>query len=314
MGYHYRFTVWTAAFNVQDTIYRTYLSLESQSYRNFEWIVVNDGSKDKTAETLSGIAEKATFKIRVINKTNGGKHTALKEAAKIASGQYVVIIDGDDELLPDALLTFDRYWNDLEKSADYNAFWQIKGQCVDENGNPVGPKLPKEPYFDSNYNMIQFKFKNKSEMECASKYEIMVGDAAVPESFIFEDKCSNFGEGIRWSRAARKYKTRFISDVVRVYHRDVTGSLTFSNKKQRSIRRTYNLFVYELYSIKERRDLMLKYDLKEYFSTLLSLSYHSLCLKESLNKGEAKHYTNVIEKCICSLLKIPLSIVYKIRK
>lgn len=281
----YRFTVWTAAYNVANTIYRTYQSLEAQSFKNFEWIVVNDGSVDNTAEILSLISQKASFKIHIINKTNGGKHTALREAAKVASGQYVVIIDGDDELLPIALSTFDQYWTDLEKSADYNVFWQIKGQCVDEKGNPVGPKLPKEPYFDSDYNMIQFKYKNKSEMECASKYEVMIGEAAVPDSFIFEDKCSNFGEGIRWSRAARKYKTRFISDIVRVYHRDIQGSLTTSNKKHRNLKRTYNLFVYELYSIKERRDLMLRYDLRAYFSTLCALSYHSLCLEVSLNRG-----------------------------
>ena len=114
---------------------------------------------------------------------------------------------------------------------------------------------------------------------------VMVNEAAVPNHFIFEDKCSNFGEGIRWSRAARKYKTRFISDVVRIYHRDVIGSLTASNKKQRSMKHTYNLFVYELYGIKERRDLMLKYDLKSYISTLLALSYHSLCTGVSLNSG-----------------------------
>ena len=116
------------------------------------------------------------------------------------------------------------------------------------------------------------------------------------------------------SRAAREYKTRFISDVVRIYHRVVIGSLTASNKKQRSMKHTYNLFVYELYGIKERRDLMLKYDLKSYISTLLALSYHSLCTGVSLNSGGAKLFTNLTEKIACALFKIPLFIVLKIRK
>lgn len=310
----YRYTIWTAAYNAESTIHRTYKSLESQSFKDFEWIVVNDGSVDGTAKVLEDIKEQASFPLHVINKENGGKHTALREAAKVAHGQYVVIIDSDDELLPDALSIFDKYWKELENTPQYDSFWQIKGQCIDETGKPMGPKLPKEPYFDSDYNLIQFKYKNKSEMECASKYEVMVNEAAVPNHFIFEDKCSNFGEGIRWSRAARKYKTRFISDVVRIYHRDVIGSLTASNKKQRSMKHTYNLFVYELYGIKERRDLMLKYDLKSYISTLLALSYHSLCTGVSLNSGATKLFTNVTEKIVCALFKIPLFIVLKIRK
>lgn len=310
----HRFTIWTAAYNAESTIQRTYKSIESQSFKDFEWIVVNDGSSDDTAKVLEDIKMQASFPLHVINKENGGKHTALREAAKVAHGKYVVIIDSDDELLPDALSIFDKYWKELENTSLYDSFWQVKGQCIDETGRPMGPKLPKEPYFDSDYNLIQFKYKNKSEMECASKYEVMINEAAVPNHFIFEDKCSNFGEGIRWSRAARKYKTRFISDVVRIYHRDVAGSLTASNKKQRSMKHTYNLFVYELYSVKERRDLMLKYNLKSYFSNLLALSYHSLCTGVSLNSGGVKMYTNIIEKIVCALFKIPLFIVFKIRK
>lgn len=59
---------------------------------------------------------------------------------------------------------------------------------------------------------------------------------------------------------------------------------------------------------------MLKYDLKSYFSNLLALSYHSLCTGVSLNSGGVKMYTNIIEKIVCALFKIPLFIVFKIRK
>lgn len=309
-----RFTIWTAAYNAEKTIHRTYKSIEAQTYRNFEWVVVDDGSIDDTANVIKKLKEISSFPIKIVLKKNGGKHTALREAAKVSDGLYVVIIDSDDELLPNALEIFDKYWQELELSPDYRNFWQVKGQCIDEKGKTMGPQLPKEPYFDSDYNMIQFKYKNKSEMECASKFSVMVNEASVPEHFVFEDKCSNFGEGIRWSRAARKYKTRFISDVVRIYHRDVDGSLTASNKNKRSMKHTYNLFVYELYSIKERRDLMLKYDRKSYFQTLLALAYHSICTGVSLNSGGVKIFTSKTEKILCNLFKLPLFVVYKIRK
>lgn len=279
-NYKYRFTIWTAAYNAERTITRCFKSVKQQNREDFEWIVVNDGSEDHTLDILWQIQKDAGFPVKVIDKANGGKHTALKAAADVAEGRYVVIIDADDELVPNALNIFDEHWKDLEESDEYNKFWQVKGRCADKNMKMLGPHLPSS-VFDSDYNTMHFVIKNKAEMECCSKIEVIKGEAAVPEQFIFQDRCNNFGEGIRWSRAARIYKTRFIDDIVRIYHFGTEGSLTQSNRKNRNIKHTYNLFIYEIYSLKERRDLMWRNDKKTYMKTMAALTYHCNILGQS---------------------------------
>lgn len=306
--YKYRFTIWTAAYNAENTIVRCFKSIEGQKRDDFEWIVVNDGSTDKTLSVIKDLISKVCFPVKLIDKPNGGKHTALAAAAEIAEGRYVIIIDADDELTRNALNIFDKHWKDLERSEHYSDFWQVKGRCADENMNMMGKPLPAS-VFDSDYNTMHFIIKNKAEMECCSKIEVMQNEAKVPDSFLFQDKCNNFGEGIRWSRAARVYKTRFIDDIVRVYHHGTEGSLTQSNKKKRNIKHTYNLFVYEIYSLKERRDLIFKNDKKTYIKTIAALTYHSNILNQSISKLYLGGYLNKLEVMLCTLMSIPMKIV-----
>ena len=51
-GYEYVFTVFTPTFNRASTLYRVYDSLKAQTYRNFEWLIVDDGSTDHTHQLI----------------------------------------------------------------------------------------------------------------------------------------------------------------------------------------------------------------------------------------------------------------------
>lgn len=50
-------------------------------------------------------------------------------------------------------------------------------------------------------------------MDGCRKVEVLRNEASVPDNFMFDDKCSNFPEGVRWTRTAHKYKTRFVPKV-----------------------------------------------------------------------------------------------------
>lgn len=165
---------------------------------------------------------------------------------------------------------------------------------------------------DSDYNEINYKYGfGGLEMQGCRKVEVLRAEAAVPDSFLFEEYCSNFSEGIRWSRAARRYKTRFIKDVVRTYVQRGGEALTASNAgRNRSEKRTYNLVVMNIYGINEQRDLMLRYRKKQYLKTLLVLAYHSLCLK----RGFAKHLEHLSDRFIYRLMFAPAALIYAVRK
>lgn len=197
----YRFTIFTATKNRGNLLHRVYEQVENQTYNgSYEWVVVSDGSTDNTAEVMSDILKKAKIPITFINnEKGGGKHVAWRLGTKAFKGRYVVTCDDDDLIKPDMLEMFDKHWAELEKSPDYDKFWEVKNRDEYENGEIIGKPLP-EPYFDSDYNEVAFKLHNGCDMSGCRKAEVLRGEAAVPEHFYFEDKCSNYPEGLRWRR------------------------------------------------------------------------------------------------------------------
>lgn len=141
------------------------------------------------------------------------------------------------------------------------------------------------------------------------KREVLQQEASVPEHFIYDDKVSNFPEGIRWSRAARKYKTRFISEIVRTYYY-TEDSLSHGNKKNKdnqiSIKHRYNLLIDKYYSILEQRDLMLRYSWKTYIKDLILLCFCRQCTKGNISLTEFK----TIDKYIYNILQVLVYPIY----
>src|SRR5262245_3444530 len=70
------FTIFTPTYNRRHTIRRVYDSLCAQTLRDFEWLVIDDGSTDGTSELVKGWVESADFPIRYFWQENSGKHIA----------------------------------------------------------------------------------------------------------------------------------------------------------------------------------------------------------------------------------------------
>lgn len=99
-----RFSVIIAAYNIQDYIERAIVSVENQTLKNIEIIVVNDGSSDNTDKIILELCDKyknITYLTHKENKKAGG---ARNSALNIANGEYIVFLDGDDYLAEDDVL------------------------------------------------------------------------------------------------------------------------------------------------------------------------------------------------------------------
>ncbi len=99
-------TVLTPTYNRAYTLPRLFESLKKQTSRDFEWILIDDGSTDETrtlAESFS--AEDCGFSVTYRYKKNGGKHTAVNLGVQLAKGDFSFIVDSDDDLTPDAIET-----------------------------------------------------------------------------------------------------------------------------------------------------------------------------------------------------------------
>lgn len=273
MSYKYRFSVFTATYNRGGKLRKLYEDLKKQTFKDFEWVIVNDGSEDDTDSVIKSFIEENVLNIQYRKKSNGGKHTAWRIATPLFLGRYVVTADDDDPIAPNMLEVFEKYWKELEKQENYDDFWEVKTRCVRQNGKLVGRELPSD-VFDSDFNTFSYILKMSCEMVGCRKVEVLRREAAVPELFPYMDNASNFDEQIRWSRAARKYKTRFVSDVTRVYMQ--TENSLCDNVLSRCLsgnkRIIANKMVEFHFALLERRDIMFKHNIKQYFKSIIGYS------------------------------------------
>ena len=86
-------------------------SVLAQSFTDFELIVVDDGSPDSTASILEQYAQKDSRVIPLIQDTNRGLHIGRKIAVAKSTGDYIILLDSDDELGDNCLAKFDSYLN-----------------------------------------------------------------------------------------------------------------------------------------------------------------------------------------------------------
>src|SRR5260370_7766570 len=81
-NYRYVFTVFTPTFNRSQTLARVYESLRLQTFRDFEWLVVDDGSADGTRELIENWQTESLFPIRYIYQENQGNPTAFTRCVR----------------------------------------------------------------------------------------------------------------------------------------------------------------------------------------------------------------------------------------
>ncbi len=97
-----RFSIIIPAYNAEAYLQRSLDSIFSQEFNDYEVIVVNDGSTDETAALLEGYTSKHQ-NLHVLAQSNQGMATARNRGLETAQGDYILFVDSDDELMPQAL-------------------------------------------------------------------------------------------------------------------------------------------------------------------------------------------------------------------
>ena len=204
------FTVFTPTYNRKDLLSRVCKSLENQTYRNFEWIIIDDGSTDGTEEEVRQLQSKTDIKIVYKWQPNKGKHMAINAVVQIAKGELIIICDSDDELVPNALERLKFYW-DAFAVEDKNTVAGIFFLCKDQNGNMVGDKFPKD------YQVMDLVGMSIAERIEGEKGAML--QTAVLKKFPFPEDLNNcyVPEGTLWAKMAQNWKMCFINEALRIY-------------------------------------------------------------------------------------------------
>ncbi len=90
-------------YNKEKSIAQSLKSVLNQAYTHFEIVVVDDGSTDKSVEEVRSIGDD---RIQLLGQSNAGPSKARNTGVKNSKGDWIVFLDADDELLPDALSIF----------------------------------------------------------------------------------------------------------------------------------------------------------------------------------------------------------------
>jgi biofilm PGA synthesis N-glycosyltransferase PgaC len=102
--YRPQITVVIPAYNEETGVIRTVASVLANTYKNKQIIVVNDGSKDRTAQMLRRYQRKHQGQFIVVNQANAGKAAAINRAVRYwATGKLVMVVDADSLLHPTAI-------------------------------------------------------------------------------------------------------------------------------------------------------------------------------------------------------------------
>lgn len=195
-------SVLTPTYNRAYILDKAYESLLNQNDKNFEWIIVDDGSKDDTEKLVKKFIKENKIKINYIKKENGGKHTALNEGIKKAKGKYLVILDSDDMLTHDAISLINEYSDKYKSNNKICGFSFLK--CYPDN-KKIGKEMPDSEVIS---NHIEYRYNNNLYGDMA---EVFITDILKKYPFpVFEGE-KFLSEAIVWNKIALEYDTVYIN-------------------------------------------------------------------------------------------------------
>ncbi|MFA5283377.1 MAG: glycosyltransferase family 2 protein [Bacilli bacterium] len=135
-------SILTATFNRAHLLRETLTSVQNQSYRNIEYIILDDESTDNTKEVVEIFAKSVPFPVRYIYHKKCYKHGAMNILFAEARGRYAVMVDDDDTLLPDAIKDLVSIFKSLPNKNDYASV--VGRATINTTGEMEGELYPDD--------------------------------------------------------------------------------------------------------------------------------------------------------------------------
>ena len=295
------FTVFTPVYNRKHTIHRVWDSLNQQTYKHFEWIIVNDGSEDGIEPLLESYKRNANFPVRIFHQKNSGKHIAFNKAIDEAAGELIVPADSDDSFIPTTLEVFNKYWTQYKS----NTVSGISVLCVNEDDTVAGDKFPIEGL--SNYFDMVYKYKvigekwgcTRVDVMRKYKFPVLEGAKFFPESYI-------------WAQIGINYQTVYLNKSLRKYYKDAGNQLTEdTNLSVAALEIRSYFYVWFINTILPKAWKVMGF--KEYLKQFASLWRYSILSKKTLFAVLVK-IKKPTHKILAMITFVPSFILFKVLK
>lgn len=262
-------TVFTPTFNRKHLLQKCYECLLSQNYRNFEWLIVDDGSTDETEALVKEWVNEKNIKILYFYKENGGKHSAINFGVNKANSNIFFLLDSDDVLSQNSLAIINQNWKIVES----DQFCGIIGLSQYIDGVVIGDRFLHNKW-EVSFADIYLKYGLKGDKAVCFKTDILK-QYPFPEKenirFVFE--------AVVWHEMAKKYNVLALNEVLQIVEYQDSGVSDSSYKKwyvQSLAFSYYHLIKNKTYSLQ-------KYP-KAYFWNFIRLGINSLLSETSYFK------------------------------
>lgn len=199
-------SVITPAYNRAFSLERLYSSLLAQTNKDFEWIIVNDGSADNTEEIIKKFIMEKKINIVYKYQQNSGKHKALNKAIKVANGELVFFVDSDDYLIDNCIEFIAEKWEPIRND---KTFAGISTSRVSPKGEIIGDlgEVETLEYIDANAFEYRYKYKVKGDKAEVFRKKVIEkfsfpefrDEKFIPEALVY-NRIAKDGYRLRWFR------------------------------------------------------------------------------------------------------------------
>lgn len=202
-----KFTVFTPTYNRAYCLGNVYQSLLDQTFRDFEWLVIDDGSEDGTLGLLENWRVQGDICIRYERQMHNGVHVAHNRAIKRAAGELFLRLDSDDRILPNTLERLHYHWLGIPVD-ERQRYSGVQCLCMDAAGRVIGDCYPQDAWDGFANELVRLSGEkwgfHRVDILRQYPFPVFLGERFVPE-------------GIVWNRIGIKYRMRCINEALRIY-------------------------------------------------------------------------------------------------
>lgn len=183
-------TIFTPTYNRAYILHQLYDSLCRQTTKDFEWLIVDDGSTDETEQMIHYWILENRIVIRYYKTANGGKNRAINKGVTLSNGELFFIVDSDDYLTDNAVKLILDYWATIKDKSHYSG---VCGRKMHSNGELLGGNIKSYDVIDSDN--ITFHYILGINADIAEifrtdllrehPFPVAVGEKFVPEALIW---------------------------------------------------------------------------------------------------------------------------------
>jgi len=272
-------TVITSVYNRRELLLRAMESVDNQTFKNIEYIIVNNGSTVNIDDVVENFMKKATIPVMYIKRSSGaGPHTGKNSAFRRARGQYLSMLDSDDEFLPNAIQVLVDTWEKIpiKHRREYR---EVVAQCVNEHGNRVGEPFPENINGFSKRKVRKIRYHKGLHVEHINMHVTqLLKDNMFPEP----DGVSYIVDSIAiWDKLSKLYKSFFINDCLKIYYTESSDSISNTDIKKFTVQHCVNMLWANKYTLNHWHEY--EYNNKEHIKSALRYCLFANILKITHN-------------------------------